>query len=207
MPIFEAKFGFLPKKNVKLTEDNIYIGKNSFYLKDIQCIYFRPFNFVKNEWGGVYFSLGGEEPNYDNLFAKNVFNFTNGQTSSVKELFSLLDIEVIEIDKKIETYEQNVEVTQNTTQTKIDEHRAKAQNALDKIHAEKIMSNKIICTNCGSTDVEFMGNNKKSFSAGKAVAGTILTGGVGALAGFTGKKGKNQWFCKNCNTVFETKSK
>lgn len=50
-----------------------------------------------------------------------------------------------------------------------------------------------------------MQQQKKGFSVGKAVGGAILTGGIGTLAGFAGKKGKNQWFCQNCNKVFETK--
>lgn len=39
-------------------------------------------------------------------------------------------------------------------------------------------------------NVEFMQNNRKSFSVGKAAGGAILTGGVGTLAGFAGKKEK-----------------
>ena len=50
-----------------------------------------------------------------------------------------------------------------------------------------------------------MVQQRKSFSIGKAAAGTIMTGGVGALAGFAGKKGKKEWHCKNCGAVFATK--
>lgn len=64
---------------------------------------------------------------------------------------------------------------------------------------------KIKCPNCHSLDVHFMGNNRKAFSVGKAAAGAVLTGGIGTLAGFAGKKGKKQWFCKGCNQIFETK--
>ena len=60
------------------------------------------------------------------------------------------------------------------------------------------------CPHCKSTDVEFMVQQRKSFSIGKAAAGTIMTG-VGALAGFAGKKGKKEWHCKNCGAVFATK--
>lgn len=63
----------------------------------------------------------------------------------------------------------------------------------------------IKCPHCKSTDVEFMVQQRKSFSIGKAAAGTIMTGGVGALAGFAGKKGKKEWHCKNCGAVFATK--
>lgn len=61
------------------------------------------------------------------------------------------------------------------------------------------------CPHCKSTDVEFMVQQRKSFSIGKAAAGTIMTGGIGALAGFAGKKGKKEWHCKNCGAVFATK--
>lgn len=61
------------------------------------------------------------------------------------------------------------------------------------------------CPHCKSTDVEFMVQQRKGFSIGKAAAGTIMTGGVGALAGFAGKKGKKEWHCKNCGAVFTTK--
>ena len=61
------------------------------------------------------------------------------------------------------------------------------------------------CPHCKSTDVEFMVQQRKSFSIGKAAAGTIMTGGIGALAGFAGKKGKKEWHCKNCGAVFVTK--
>lgn len=63
----------------------------------------------------------------------------------------------------------------------------------------------IKCPRCKSTNVQFMQQGKKAFSVGKAVGGAVLTGGIGTLAGFAGKKGKKQWFCQNCNSTFETK--
>lgn len=64
---------------------------------------------------------------------------------------------------------------------------------------------RVMCKYCKSTNVEFMQHHKKGFSVGKAVVGGALTGGVGALAGFVGKKGKNEWFCKDCGRTFEQK--
>lgn len=69
----------------------------------------------------------------------------------------------------------------------------------------KIEKNAIRCPHCKSTDVAFMQQDKKGFSVGKAAAGAVLTGGVGTLAGFAGKKGKKQWHCQNCGNTFETK--
>lgn len=67
------------------------------------------------------------------------------------------------------------------------------------------VSNIITCPNCNSKNVSFLQQDKKAFSVGKAAAGAVLTGGVGALAGFAGKKGNKQWHCKNCGNMFETK--
>ncbi|HEM3666953.1 TPA: hypothetical protein U1C81_000691 [Streptococcus suis] len=65
--------------------------------------------------------------------------------------------------------------------------------------------NRIKCPSCSSINVQFLQQDKKSFSVGKAVGGALLTGGIGALAGFTGKKGNKQWHCLNCGNLFETK--
>ena len=63
----------------------------------------------------------------------------------------------------------------------------------------------IYCPKCRSKNVQFMQNNRKGFSVGKALGGAALTGGIGTLAGFAGKKGKNQWHCTNCGHVFKKK--
>lgn len=68
-----------------------------------------------------------------------------------------------------------------------------------------LFSTSTYCPHCRSMNVSFMQNNKKGFSVGKAVGGAALTGGIGTLAGFAGKKGKNQWHCQNCGKTFETK--
>ena len=62
------------------------------------------------------------------------------------------------------------------------------------------------CPNCGSTNINFLGNNRKGFSVGKSVGGAMLTGGIGTLAGFAGKKGrKDNWHCGDCGTLFKLK--
>lgn len=63
----------------------------------------------------------------------------------------------------------------------------------------------MICPKCHSTNLEIMGNNRKSFSVGKAIGGALLTGGIGVLAGFAGKKGKYEVFCRNCGNRFTAK--
>lgn len=61
------------------------------------------------------------------------------------------------------------------------------------------------CPKCKSTNIQIMGNNRKAFSVGKAVGGALLTGGVGVLAGFAGKKGKYEIFCTDCGHRWKTK--
>ncbi|KRL93916.1 hypothetical protein [Limosilactobacillus equigenerosi] len=56
------------------------------------------------------------------------------------------------------------------------------------------------CPFCGSTDLQIMGIDRKGFSVGKAVGGAVLTGGIGLLAGFAGKKtGKTDYYCNDCH--------
>lgn len=85
--------------------------------------------------------------------------------------------------------------------------QAKAVENLQQVKNEhkKATAKAVKCPHCKSTDVEFMVQQRKAFSVGKAVAGAAMTSGVGALAGFAGKKGKKEWHCKNCGTVFATK--
>lgn len=63
---------------------------------------------------------------------------------------------------------------------------------------------KLCCPYCGSTNLQPLGQHRKGFSIGKAIGGTVLTGGVGALAGFVGKKTKQTDFvCMNCGKQFK----
>lgn len=88
-----------------------------------------------------------------------------------------------------------------------DEERKQMKEELKKARQTNVVTNTIICPHCDSINVDFVQNNKKGFSVGKAAAGAALTGGVGTLAGFAGKKGNNTWHCKACGNLFETKGK
>ena len=57
---------------------------------------------------------------------------------------------------------------------------------------------KLFCPYCLSSNIIF---DKKGFSGGKAVAGVLITGGVGALAGTFGMN-KIVGRCVNCNKTF-----
>lgn len=103
----------------------------------------------------------------------------------------------------VEYFKNNV-----TLDTLFDDHSAQKYKPTthgNNTNISKPNTDAIKCPKCNSTNVQFMQQDKKAFSVGKAVGGTVLTGGVGALAGFAGKKGKKQWFCQNCNSIFETK--
>lgn len=67
------------------------------------------------------------------------------------------------------------------------------------------MAKDMKCPKCKSTNIQVLGNDRKAFSVGKAVGGALLTGGIGAIAGFAGKKGKYEVFCTNCGHRWETK--
>ena len=58
--------------------------------------------------------------------------------------------------------------------------------------------NFIKCPKCGSTQLHA---DKKGFSAGKAIGGAVLTGGIGLLAGFHGSK-KVIITCLSCGNKF-----
>ena len=61
------------------------------------------------------------------------------------------------------------------------------------------------CPKCKSLNVAPMGINKKGFSVGKAVGGYILTGGIGTMAGFIGKKKGYDFYCMDCGKTFTVK--
>ena len=77
---------------------------------------------------------------------------------------------------------------------------------------EKAENGVLCCPYCASTNIQPLGQHKKGFSAGKAVGGAVLaasvgaiaTAGVGALAGFAGKKTKQTDFvCMDCGKRFK----
>jgi len=100
-------------------------------------------------------------------------------------------------------YKDNWEEKKKENDEKLEKLQEKSR-ALQEIR--DIKSGKIIiCPHCHSKNIQFMQQDKKGFSVGKAVGGAVLAGGVGTMAGFAGKKGKNQWFCVDCNRTFLTK--
>lgn len=81
--------------------------------------------------------------------------------------------------------------------------KPKPKSAVPTPQVDAVNDDRLHCPHCHSTNVQPMGQHKKGFSVGKAVGGAVLTGGVGALAGFVGKKTKKvDWVCLNCGKSF-----
>ena len=127
---------------------------------------------------------------------------TTSNQSSIKSTQSSTVTKQNKLNISLESAEDNDPLESHKSQefsiqsNEPDKKRNKAGLFHDGVH----------CPYCRSLDVQFMQNNKKAFSVGKAAAGTILTGGIGSLAGFAGKKGKkNQWRCNDCGKTFISK--
>lgn len=89
--------------------------------------------------------------------------------------------------------------------TKMAEAQEAANNRHESIKRDKLKA-KMKCPRCGSVNIQPMGQHRKGFSVGKAVGGAVLTGGVGTLAGFAGKKTKEtDWVCMDCGKSFTIK--
>ena len=85
---------------------------------------------------------------------------------------------------------------------------AEAQAVIQRLQKAKQdrMQAKMKCPRCGSKNIQLAGQHRKGFSVGKAVGGAALTGGIGALAGFAGKKTKkSDWVCLDCGRSFTIK--
>lgn len=85
------------------------------------------------------------------------------------------------------------------------EKRKVAYENLAKIESNGgIFQRQVRCPRCRSTNIQVVGQHKKGFSVGKAAAGVALTGGIGSLAGFAGKKtSKVNMICLNCGKQFK----
>lgn len=97
---------------------------------------------------------------------------------------------------------------QKSLLTKIVESQVQAENRKASIQRTKLKG-KMKCPRCGSQNIQLAGKHRKGFSVVKAVGGSVLTspiGGIGALAGFTGKQTKkSDWVCLDCGRSFTIK--
>ncbi len=110
--------------------------------------------------------------------------------------------------QKIKQKENEMKRQEKQAKRKEKEAEKKEQERIRNKHIQEFKQQQIEahrprCPKCGSTNLSILGQHKKSFSVGKAVVGGVLTGGVGTLAGFAGKKTKKvDYVCNNCGTTF-----
>lgn len=168
------------KKKVEITNTEvIFSGKHRVALVDIKKVFVTKPSL--QAWGTVFLSTDGNSSQQPN-FEKFAFAYTSKMQNEVGNFLK-------ELNKDVEYI---AHPNQNSAIEKVEE-------------GEKMSDNRIKCPSCSSINVQFLQQDKKSFSVGKAVGGALLTGGIGALAGFTGKKGNKQWHCLNCGNLFETR--
>lgn len=67
------------------------------------------------------------------------------------------------------------------------------------------MEKPVRCPRCGGTNIQVPGNDRKGFSAAKAIGRALLAVGIGLLAGFAGKTGKYEVFRADCGQRFQAK--
>ncbi|OJF96206.1 hypothetical protein [Alkalibacterium sp. 20] len=185
------KFGAMPKKTIDIDEDGnvnvtgkVYVN-GEFNISEIKVVYVKKASIA--EHGNCFLSFTGE-PIANPVIFSNGFIYTRKQEEDLNKFLELLQ-------------EKNEEITVDTVSGFGVQQVQQAQ----KVKKEKVNKHALKCPKCKSTNVVFMDNNKKGFSVGKAVVGGALTGGIGTLAGFAGKKGKDRWHCNDCGNVFQKK--
>lgn len=131
--------------------------------------------------GYIYFSEDGKEPKNLLTVLKSGFTYSPREEGKIMNILDESGIKV-----------RNVRGGMGST------------SQSNKKSSNRPTVNRKKCPQCESTNLEFMQNNRKKFSVGKAVGGALLTGGIGAIAGFAGKDGKKDtWHCKKYGNVFE----
>lgn len=114
-------------------------------------------------------------------------------------------------DKRKQMAEERARIPKEVLQKKKEEKaRIKAEKmAHAQAVIQQLQKEKMKCPRCGSKNIQLAGKHRKGFSVVKAVGGTVLTspiGGIGALAGFTGKQTKkSDWVCLDCGRSFTIK--
>lgn len=159
-------------------------------IRDIKRLYFRNPTFFSDNLingyglfddGFVYISLDGDIE--DNpLKSSQTFTYTRPYKRDVAKFV-----------RQLLYINENIEVIQVKRYYNMHKDRAVNENKFYPI-----------CPSCQSEHVHYMGNQSKSFSVKKALVGGLLTGGIGAVAGFAGKKGPDRWQCSQCRNIFET---
>lgn len=177
--MYNEKIGTLTKKVISYDGYTVNIGKNiTVDRNEITKVYYHLPSLT--EAGSLYLSLNGSYTVYPATIESDTYlNFSKNDIPKVKKLITVLGLPSEELLFNPMKYKKPTS-------------------------AKSIKKRVIICPSCKSSNIENIGNNRKKFSVGKAVGGAALTGSIGSLAGFIGKKGKtNKWHCKNCGSVFD----
>lgn len=178
------------RNNKTVYIERLWRKEFSVDIRDIKRLYFRNPTFFSDNLingyglfddGFVYISLDGDIE--DNpLKSSQTFTYTRPYKRDVAKFV-----------RQLQYINENIEVIQVKRYYNMHKDRAVNENRFYPI-----------CPSCQSEQVHYMGNQSKRFSVKKALVGGLLTGGIGAVAGFAGKKGPDQWQCSQCRNIFET---
>ena len=187
----EYKFGGLLGKKIAIDENSVFVGKKEIKLERIVTVFrSEPTTFAG---GYVYFSLTGEPPKSETSISIHGFKYSKKVEDTVDEFLGILANHGKELEFTIEDAEQGLGSLRIDDVVKSQELQKQKKEDRQRLR----------CPKCKSANLQHAGNDKKSFSVGKAVGGAVLTGGIGTLAGFAGKKGKKENFvCMNCGKRF-----
>lgn len=151
-------------------------------IRDIRCLYIRPPYWLLEGFanGYVYVSLDGSIEN-NPMDSLQTFQFTRWRKR-----------DVVKFVRYLQDMNNTIEVIQVTQ-----------YNKMNQDPAVTLARTSIRCPSCRSEHIQYKSNGRKRFSIWKAVVGGLLTGGIGAVAGFAGSEGKEQWACLQCGKVFK----
>ena len=184
--MFNEKFGKILKKTVSLDRKILSIGINKIYLEYISTVYVvEP---TRSSTGYFFFSPSGEPPTSANVIKTSGFTFNFKELGKAQKLVDLF--------YKMEDIEVNYGGSSSFYKLK--------EEAIVRQREFRQEQERIRCPKCNGIDFQHLGNKRKGFSVGKAAGGALLTGGIGTLAGFAGKDGKEErCLCNNCGYKFE----
>lgn len=135
------------------------------------------------------------------ICGKNITWSAKGHTKDFKWICPD-DVNRIFDDNVASKWNIKIKATQQLSQMTSDEIK-KMLSGIETAKSKEIRGI-LCCPYCGSENVQPLGQHHKNFSAGKAIGGAVLTGGVGAVAGFLGKNtNQTDFVCMDCGKQFK----
>lgn len=194
MNIFKEKFGFFPKKTVTFDGETLTINKFNLRVSEIEKAHLKPFDFIKNQWGEVWFLKTGEEYEPRDVLAKNYFNFTKGQSEKVLNLLETLSIEIV-TDEIAEDTSLTVASEENTFNENTAAVGMSTIIDYDKELVHFLISDDVVpFSDILDYEIVENGNTKVASGAKAAAIGTVLFGPAGMIAGAVIGRGKEKEF-------------